>query len=377
MNIRIFFDPVPEALAELENHPNSFLQNSDVHSETFPLWPEADIAIIGINDSRGSYEGSGETGAADAVRVALYSLKRVNPRLKVADLGNLRPGINLEESHLRLSEVCSALKTANTIPVIIGGTHDFTLGQIAGFDRDYRVHPAIIDSVADMEDNSISLHSRNFMAEIFGNAGRKLSAFTLLGYQSYLIDREYIDWMDRQYFNTMRLGELRGNMAEAEPWLRDADLLSVDLAALKRQDVPGSLQSKAFGLLGEEACLLCRYAGLGHKMSSFGLYGYSPSADIAGQTAFVAATMIWYFCEGFSERMPEPDPVSPDTEIYSLPISGGPDIMVFLHNTLSGQWYIQLDGGPNSRMLPCSYRDYLMVKEGDLPDRFVNAIARN
>ena len=370
MNLRIFFNPLSEQSAESETHPNSFRQNIEVHYDSFPLWPDADLALIGICDAEGN------AAAADAVRAQLYSLRRLsNHRLRIADLGNLRPGINTEESHLRLGEVCAALQNRQTIPVIIGGAHHFTLGQTYGFPVSQHIHPVVIDSMPDLEDNSVSTYSRNFLTTLLSSENHPVSTFSLLGWQSYLTDREHINFMERKYFNSMRLGRLRAELEEAEPYLRDADMLSFDMSAVRVQDAPGSPNSKPFGLSGEEACQLCRYAGLAHNLASLGIYEYLPETDTKAQTAFLIATMLWYFAEGRADRLALPDMEAQHFERQSLPAGGGPDELVFIENTLNGQRYIVLEEKP-LRLLACSYSDYIAVLNGDLPDRFINAIAR-
>ncbi|MDZ7847857.1 MAG: hypothetical protein U5L96_14460 [Owenweeksia sp.] len=55
-------------------------------------------------------------------------------------------------------------------------------------------------------------------------------------------------------------------------------------------------------IFGEEACAICRYAGLSDKVSSFGIYENNPDLDHNGQSSHLLAQMIWYFIEGYVNR---------------------------------------------------------------------------
>ena len=72
--------------------------------------------------------------AANAIRRKLYSLKRGHGSYKIIDLGDLMNGVSAEETQLRLKEVCHFLLDKNTLPVIIGGSHDLDLGQYMAYE---------------------------------------------------------------------------------------------------------------------------------------------------------------------------------------------------------------------------------------------------
>jgi formiminoglutamase len=75
-------------------------------------------------------------------------------------------------------------------------------------------------------------------------------------------------------------------------------------------------------LNGEEACAICRYAGISDKVSSFGIYEYNPAADIEEQTAQLIAQMIWYFIEGVNQRKGDiPSDNNPNYLRYRVAVS--------------------------------------------------------
>jgi formiminoglutamase len=133
-----------------------------------------------------------------------------------------------------------------------------------------------------------------------------LLSYTHLAHQTYLIDPFSVSILEKLYFEAYRVGHLRSNLAEMEPAIRNADMVSFDITAIKSADAPGNANAQPFGLAGEEACQICWYAGLNEKLSSIGFYEYNPEKDDEHKkTASVVATMIWYFIEGFYHRKNE------------------------------------------------------------------------
>src|SRR5690606_41146550 len=105
MNLPILFDPVqfiPEGNALAHN---SFFMQISYHGEDFPVLRGIHIAIIGLTEIRGKNENKSMGEAASAIREKLYALKKGQSAYKVADLGDLRPGVDLQESYMRIGDV--------------------------------------------------------------------------------------------------------------------------------------------------------------------------------------------------------------------------------------------------------------------------------
>ena len=67
----------------------------------------------------------------------------------------------------------------------------------------------------------------------------------MLGHQQYLVNKKQQEELEEKAFEVIRLGTLRSNLAVAEPFLRDAHLVSMDIAAVKQSDAPGHTVSFA------------------------------------------------------------------------------------------------------------------------------------
>ena len=140
MNLALFFDPLPETLTEAAPAPTTLAAYATRFTETFPDWRTADLAIIGLDEWRGSAAGppSPRRHGANEVRQRFYQLQKGTGLLRLIDLGNLRPGLTLEDTYQRLREIIGALLEENTVPILLGGSHDLDYGQFLAYESQDR-----------------------------------------------------------------------------------------------------------------------------------------------------------------------------------------------------------------------------------------------
>jgi formiminoglutamase len=387
MELKIFFTGIDESVyADIIPH-NALVKSMAIHGETFPAYEGADIAIIGLSENRGAPENnSGVSKAANEIRRKLYRLKKGQASsTKVVDLGNLSCGMSQEETNLRIKEVCQMLIEQNILPLLIGGSHDLAYGQYLAYeDLEKLVSVVSIDAFLDMEDEKSLPENQRHIHKMLVHEPNYLFNFNLLGYQSYLTDPGAMAVLERFYFEAQRLGQLREDIKEVEPLIRDADLLSFDISAIKSSDAPGNAQAQPFGLTGEEACQLCWYAGLSEKLSSIGFFEYNPELDDERRTtAAVMATMIWYFIEGYYNRKNEQSFASNDYKRYIVSMPSQPSTITFYKSKLSEKWWMEVPHPQEKEnmlgrnfMVSCSYSDYLKAVEGELPERWISVYAK-
>ncbi len=384
MDVKIFFSPVNELIYHSIESGHSFYKNIFMPGSGFPDIKKADIALIGLEENRGSISGEGIEKAADEIRKKLFRLKKGHGKYKIVDLGNLRNGHSHEETGLRLKEVCHFLIDNEVFPLVIGGTHDFDVSLYSAYeDMEKLVSILNVDALIDLANDDIKGPNTKHVHDILTYEPNFLFNFSQIGYQSYLIDSDSLAIMEELYFETYRVGKLRGDISEAEPIIRDADILSFDITAIRSSDAPGNNNAQPFGLTGEEACQLCWYAGLNEKLSSAGFFEYNPDLDDDHmKTASVIATMIWYFIEGFYHRKDNYSFKSNYYLKYMVSMPGDPDALVFYKSKLSEKWWLEV---PNPRskkvfdrnsIVPCSYSDYQVAIKGDLPERWIQSQAR-
>ncbi|HEY3401936.1 MAG TPA: formimidoylglutamase [Ohtaekwangia sp.] len=384
MDLTIFFTPVEESLYSNISSASSFYRNISVFGERMPEYRSAHIAIFGIDEGRGSLNNTTTTSAADEIRKKLYNLKKGTGAYRILDLGNLKRGHDLDETYVRISEVCRILLESNVLPVILGGSHDLDYGQYSAYETmDKLVSLCNVDAYLDLEDRHEHGPSRQHIHKILLHEPNYLFSYTHLAYQSYLIDPLSVSILEKLYFEAFRIGQMRTNLQEMEPTIRNADLLSFDITAIRSSDAPGNANAQPFGLTGEEACQVCWYAGLNEKLSSIGFYEYNPTFDDTHKkTAAIIATMIWYFIEGYYHRKNEQNFRSNDFMKYSVSMPVDPEIITFYKSKISEKWWMEVPY-PNGRerysrnsIVPCSYADYQTAIKGEVPERFISTVAK-
>ena len=383
MDLTILFSPLDESIYAAPYTANSFFKNISVYGDKMPEYKNAQIAIFGIKEERGTKTNIGCAQGPDEIRKKLYSLKRGTGQYKIVDLGNLNTGIDLDETYVRISEVCRILLENNVLPILLGGTHDLDYGQYRGYeDMEKLISLLNVDAFLDLEEGADKPNSRQHINKLLLHEPNYLFSYTHLAHQTYLIDPQSIIVLEKMYFEAYRIGQLRTNLAEMEPAIRNADLLSFDITAIKSTDAPGNAHAQPFGLTGEEACQICWYAGLNEKLSSAGFYEYNPEYDdIHKKTASVVATMIWYFIEGFYHRKNEQDFRSNDFIKYVVSMPVQPETIAFYKSKFTEKWWMEVSpqrSGKYTRnsIVPCSYTDYQTAAKGELPDRYISTLAK-
>jgi arginase family enzyme len=376
MNLAIFFEPIAEELHLPLSNPKTFGASIDLFLHKFPEWRSADIALIGVNESRGTGLATNpDVRPADEVRRQLYPLKKGTGRYKIVDLGNLLPGITLEDTYLRIKEIAENLISNNTLPLLIGGSHDLDYGQFLAYENlGKAINLVTIDSHIDMSDELNIPPHRQHLQHILLHEPNYLFSLSQIAYQSYFVEQEVAVTLEKLHFETVRLGQVHTNIQEVEPVVRHADLISFDIRALKHQDAPGYEPANPFGLTGEEACQLCWYAGLNDSLTSFGIYEYTPSLDVRNVTAATISVMIWYFVEGFYHRKNEVDFNSNKFLKYAIGFHNNPNKMVFYKSKVSDKWWMEVEPMRSEKavkVVPCSYEDYLLASKGEIPNRWI------
>jgi len=353
----------------------------------FPDLDEVKIAILGIGESRNSAGNDGCPDAPDYVREYFYKLSAI-PGVILADVGNLISGQTPNDTYYAVEFVCSELLENNIIPIIIGGSQDLTYANYLAYQRlKQTVNLVCVDRKVDIG-IADSINNNNYINNIIGHSSSLLFNLSLVAYQSYFINNEEIETLQKMYFDTYRLGFIQAKIEEAEPIVRNADILSFDISAIRQSDAPACANTTPNRLYGEEACQIMRYAGMSDKLSSVGIYELNPQFDNRGQTAHLAAQMIWYFLEGYSNRKNDfPVVAGKDYMKYRVAIpqpitssEGNGHEIIFYKSIKTDRWWMEVPFKVDDKskferhhLVPCSYDDYLLACSEEMPDRWWQA----
>jgi arginase family enzyme len=345
-------------------------------------WPdisECNFALIGVQEDRLSVGNQGCAKCPDEIRKQLYRLYQGDWNVKFADLGNIFPGETPKDTDYAIKTVIGALLRANIIPIVIGGGHNLTYAQYLGYESiEQTINLVSVDPRFDLGVGSDEYNSQAWLNKIILHQPNFLFNFSAIGYQTYFVEQSAIELMGKLNFDVHRLGVCRENLANVEPIIRNADLFSFDISAIRRSDAPGCGFSSANGFTGDEACQLARYAGISDKCTSFGIYELNPVIDHNGTTSELAAQMIWCFVDGFYNRKKD-FPFS-DTSSYTrfrVFLKDHKHEIIFFKSNRSDRWWMEVPY-PNSQkirferhaLVPCTYDDYQQACEEEMPDKW-------
>ena len=276
MELSVYFDPVQLAKMEIpaSQRPRILeLCTVNTPESGFPDVEKCNIAIIGVPEERGNVDNSGCANGPDKIREQLFQLFPGRWNINIVDLGNIKRGHSLNDTFFALSSVCSELLKMNIIPVILGGSQDITWAAYKSYEELGQIINIVsVDSRFDIGEEDSALTSRSYLSKILLHQPNYLFNYTNIGDQSYYVDNEAVNLMSKLFFDTYRLGVVRADMEEVEPIVRNADMLSVDISAVRQGEAPGNKNAGPNGFFGDEICQIMRYAGLIDKLSSVGLY---------------------------------------------------------------------------------------------------------
>ena len=209
----------------------------------------------------------------------------------------------------------------------------------------------------------------------------ELAHFSWIGGQGHFLPSAFQKWLQQQHYEQLRLGAARKHLPQAEPLIRDADILAFHINSLKQIEAPAQQPASPSGFFSEEACQLIRYAGMSDKLKALGILGYTPDTDTdAYQSAAVLAQVIWYFLDGLDNRMGD-FPVSKKNLVqYVVQNKEWQTPMTFWKSNKSGRWWLQIPEAKGSKgrhhLLPCTYEEYASCTKDEIPDRLMYLLQR-
>ena len=352
------------------------------------------VAIIGIPEDRFS-DGAGEIKSPGIIRKELYALS-AGSQGTVLDLGNLRTGKTLADTYFGLKDVLSELYRQNVITLLIGGTTDVFYGNYLAMEEQNTTltyvapqlrfpshsaenHPLNTIFFSQVSSSKFEVSSSNLKPETLNlkpeTSNLKLPHICNIGYQSYYVSQQELDYFSDMCFEAYRLGEVReGNLRGSEPVIRDSDLLFISLNAVKHSDAPAASNTSPNGFSGDEICQIAYFAGLSHRCRSLGIFDMLPQYDVRDITAKLAAQMAWYFMEGVKKRNPD----NPENEVhnfkkYLIYFDQLHHNLCFYKNMQTERWWMEVPSAfdeQDSVFISCTQEDYVKAAEQEIPDRW-------
>ncbi len=374
LNLTDFLTPVNKyELSDDQGYLETQLgSHIEAYEESFPELEQADIVIVGCDETRGAgIDNRNANSAADLVRREFYSLYRWHTNVHVADLGNVKIGATLQDSYVALKTVIADMVELGKKVVVIGGSHDLTLAQYDVYVQQQKVvEAAIVDARIDINWES-TVPAHNFLMKMLTTEPNFIRHYNHIGFQSYFVHPNMLETIDKLRFDCYRVGKVKEKIEEMEPVVRNASLFSFDISAIQSSHAPANRETPN-GFNGEEACSLMQYAGMSAKANSIGIYGYLPQQDVHSLTAKQVSHMLWYLMDGIHKGKTEAAFADTDNfNQYKMVFSEVE--ATFLQSKRTGRWWMQL---PDGKYIACTQSDYLVAATNDIPERWMRAMER-
>ena len=382
LDLNDYFNPVSIERPDFDHLTGlaGFPHNITVHTENCPVKDPGKykIALIGVPEGRNS-PNAGSNEGPDTIRGQLYNLAKIPGKTKIIDLGNMKQGVTFNDTVAGLTDILCILLKDNVFPVIIGGSS----ALVTAFDRAFAIMKnrytlVEVDSRIDFSSERREPDSFNYLNHILHNHKSFLDHYINIGYQTYLNDQQVLNRFLRRHYELVRIGDVRQAIYLTEPLFRDSDIAVFDISAVRQSDAPGTVRPSPNGFYGEEICLLARYAGISDNLKLFGLFEVNPEFDVRFQTSGLAAQILWFFLEGFSQKQYE-TPVLSDNNAgrfikYHVKVTDLEDDLIFVKSNLTERWWIEIkDEKSDNLYFACSHEDYLKANRNEVPDRWVKA----
>ncbi len=366
-------------LAEHAGFPHDIV----IHTENTPVKEigKYKIALIGVPEGRNS-PGTGTMKGPDSIRSQLYSLARIPGKSRIIDLGNMKQGVTFNDTVAGLSDILTWLLGENVFPVVIGGSSALVSAIDSAFTRLNTQYSIVaVDSRIDFINEKTDSDSFNYLYNILHNNKSTFNHYINIGYQTYLNDQQVINRFLKRKSELIRIGDVRKAIHLTEPYFRDSDVAVIDISAVRQSDAPGTISPSPNGFYGEEICTLARYAGISDNLKVFGLFDVDPDIDIRSQTSALAAQIVWFFLEGFSQKQYETPFLGKGSSgrftRYHVGVSDLDDDLIFVKSNLTDRWWMEfLRGDDEPLYIACSHEDYLKANRDEIPGRWVRGSER-
>lgn len=345
------------------------------HTEaSFPEMSKNNIALIFCPEYRSAHD---ETAMdEDVFSTFLDGFSKLsygeNWNFTIYNLGIIRPGNELKDTHFALSQVVSELVKHEILPIVIGGTQDLTFALYQAYQHlEQMVNLTCIDKQFDLGKPDEDLAPDGFISSILMQRPCYLFNVSYIGVQAPFVKKTEMDLFEKLYFDVCRLGEFNADFKIAEPYLRNTDILSLDMNAIRWADFSNS-GSSPNGFQADQVCQLAKYAGISDKLAVFGIFSID---DFSVKNCALLGEILWYFLDGFSQRKGD-FPIGTKKEYTKFVVHFDEhDDITFYKSPKSNRWWMEVPY-PNTsgvkferhHMVPCNYEDYMAAMENEIPN---------
>lgn len=370
-DISIYLNPV-EYSGEFATHQlGSFIEKFD--KAGFPMIGDEGVAIISVPENRNGIDQGEYTDSN--IREQFYQMNVGDAWSRpIYDLGTINPGHEVKDTYFALAQVVSELIKKDVIPIVLGGSQDLTMACYRGFEAlEQTINICAIDHKLDIGDPAKEIAADGYVSHLLMQRPCYLFNYATIGIQRPYVSGEYLDLFDKLYFDYVRLGQFQDDFKVAEPHLRNSDMLTVDLNAVRRSDI-GTAYPQVNGFRADQICQIGKYAGMSDKMSCIGVFNIQSQGD---RPSFdLIAEFMWYFIDGVNTRVGDfPIGSKQGYKKFYAHLENFEDDLVFYKSNKSDRWWLEIKhpSGDKSKydrhhMVPCTKEDYDKAMKNIIPD---------
>jgi formiminoglutamase len=282
-----------------------------------------DILLLGAPDDRGVLNVGGRVGAhrgPNQIRTMLGNLmlgiKNELGKIRISEGFDIHLGPTIETSHQNLSQaICDQLYNG-TLPIILGGGHDYGFPHIEGVQKflgsNQKLALINIDAHLDLRPpNELGITSGSPFYLALENKiliGKNLYEF---GIQEHCNDISLYEYAQQNSVNIFMLDDLRSKtspVATFEKLLKKLTkqgykiVISFDIDSIQLSSAPGVSAPQVDGFTATEFLQMARLCGQYPSILSIGFFEYAPDLDENLKTARLVSTAIHRFMSAVSQR---------------------------------------------------------------------------
>tara|TARA_B100001093_G_scaffold56342_1_gene47695 strand:- start:256 stop:1386 length:1131 start_codon:yes stop_codon:yes gene_type:complete len=367
-----YFKPVDKKLIDLvENlNPNQVGNNIKINGrDDLSSILSSDLVIFSISDFRLDTTDKKSFNADKDFRKKFYSLFYSDWSLNLFDLGNLINGNLVSDTQFALKSIIEFCIKNQIFVISLGGPQYFTLDLYSSLKKNLsKINLVAINNKLEFSNEN----NESYLSKIIMDENNKLNHFSNIGFQKHLNSLDEIDLIKKMKFESLSLGKIKSDLNEAEPILRDSNLISFNVKSIKSGDINNAHQYPN-GLTSYEFCSLSRFSGASLKSN---VISYFENWDFSILNSLLAEA-IWYVIDGFSARIDEtPDSDNDNFTYYFIEIDNYK--FKFYHSLLSDRWWVEFLNDDvvsiKKNIISCSYNDYYNCKNSIISERIITRL---
>ena len=327
-----------------------------------------DIVIFSVNEYRFNSGIQKSFNANKDFRKKLYSLYYGNWDLNIYDFGDLENGNLVSDTQFALSKILDFFSKNKILVITIGGSQNLLFDMYSSLKETLqKINLVSVDNKIDFSNNNES-----FLHKIIMDENNKLANFSNIGYQKHLTSVPENKLLDKMYFESINLGKIKSNVAEAEPVLRDSDIVSFNINSVKSGELNNAHQYPN-GLSSYELCSLSRFSGLSSRVN---IVSYFENWDLSIMNSLLAES-TWYVIDGYATRINE-NPLNESNDFIYYHIELDNYKFKFYRSKLSDRWWVEFLNDEiisiEKDIISCTFDDYNNCKNSVIPERILTRL---